>query len=172
MSKPAGSGSTPTQEQSTVRNTLEKEKSHAVNEPLSDVALREFCDKHYNQLLPLMAERVHQEKLRQVQTHLDFDNEEGKNGKSRERTQNSGSKSLGKGEDRQRQRTSPSVRSGSPDYSYSRSVFSRLSSGEIKVSEEDCEQKRYPRSVVFSRLGKNKTSGRGSGTRTEMCSHS
>ena len=96
MSKPAGSGSTPTQEQSTVRNTLGKEKSQEANEPLPDAALREFCDKHYDQLLPLMAKKVHQEKLRQVQTRLDFDSDEGKDGGSRKQTRNSGSKSLGK----------------------------------------------------------------------------
>ena len=66
-------GPTPTQERSAVRNTSGKENGQGTNEPLPHEAIREFCDKHYDQFLPLMAEKVHQEKLRQVQTRLDFD---------------------------------------------------------------------------------------------------
>ncbi|PWA53083.1 NB-ARC domains-containing protein [Artemisia annua] len=154
--KPARSGSTPTQEHSTVWNTLGKEKSQGVSEPLPDAAIREFCDKHYDQLLPLMAEKVHQEKLRQVQTRLGFDNDEEKSGRSREQSRNSESKSLGERKDKRRRQASPSVKSGPSEYSYSQSAFSRLSSGETKTSREDCERKMYPRSVVFSRLGEKR----------------
>ncbi|GKF40470.1 hypothetical protein Tco_0120531, partial [Tanacetum coccineum] len=43
-----------------------KEKSQEnPNEPASDAALREFCDKNYNQLLPILAEKMHQEKVQQ-----------------------------------------------------------------------------------------------------------
>lgn len=31
-----------------------------------------FCNKHYNQLLSLMAEKVHQEKLKGVQTRFSY----------------------------------------------------------------------------------------------------
>lgn len=171
MSKPVGSGSTPTQEQSTVRNTLEKEKSHAVNEPLSDVALREFCDKHYNQLLPLMAERVHQEKLRQVQTHLDFDNEE-------EKTENLGNepRTLGPNpwEKEKTDRDSGLAQVSDPDPLTTHTP-------EVFFPDSAAERSKYPKKIVSKRgipvqsfshvWGKNKTSGRCSGTRTEMCSH-
>ncbi|GJR64581.1 hypothetical protein Tco_0010646 [Tanacetum coccineum] len=58
------SGPSPTTNTSSVRNTVVrgKEKSQETpNEPASDVALREFCDKNYNQLLPILAEKMHQE---------------------------------------------------------------------------------------------------------------
>nr|GFA88467.1 reverse transcriptase domain-containing protein [Tanacetum cinerariifolium] len=36
-----------------------------LNGTASDAALREYCDRHYNQLLPILAEKIHQEKLQQ-----------------------------------------------------------------------------------------------------------
>ncbi|GJZ92320.1 hypothetical protein Tco_0664385 [Tanacetum coccineum] len=56
-----------------------KEKSQEnPNEPASDAALREFCDKNYNQLLPILAQKMHQEKVKQeklkaVKAHLNFE---------------------------------------------------------------------------------------------------
>ncbi|GJY68935.1 reverse transcriptase domain-containing protein [Tanacetum coccineum] len=63
-----------------MRNTVGrgKEKSpETPNEPASDAALREFCDKNYNQLLPILAEKMHQEKVQQeklkaVKARLNF----------------------------------------------------------------------------------------------------
>ncbi|GKA86335.1 reverse transcriptase domain-containing protein [Tanacetum coccineum] len=45
---------------------------------LSDTALREYCDKNYHQLLPIIAEKVHQEKVQQekikaVKARLNFE---------------------------------------------------------------------------------------------------
>ncbi|GKF56701.1 hypothetical protein Tco_0167041 [Tanacetum coccineum] len=57
----------------------EKEKSQEnPNEPASDVALREFYDKNYNQLVPILAEKMHQEKVQQeklkaVKSRLNFE---------------------------------------------------------------------------------------------------
>ncbi|GKA76702.1 reverse transcriptase domain-containing protein [Tanacetum coccineum] len=67
-----------------VRNTVGrgKEKSQEnPNEPASDAALREFCDKNYNQLLSILAEKMHQEKVQQeklkaVKARLSFELEE------------------------------------------------------------------------------------------------
>ncbi|GKE44265.1 hypothetical protein Tco_1471549, partial [Tanacetum coccineum] len=44
----------------------------------SDAALREYCDKHLNQLLPILAEKMHQEKVQQeklkaVKARLNFE---------------------------------------------------------------------------------------------------
>ncbi|GKC28094.1 hypothetical protein Tco_1035388 [Tanacetum coccineum] len=51
---------------SAVRNTLGKEQvPQDLGSPASDVALREYCDKNYHQLLPIIAEKVHQEKVQQ-----------------------------------------------------------------------------------------------------------
>ncbi|GJW31579.1 hypothetical protein Tco_0051611 [Tanacetum coccineum] len=64
-----------------MRNTGGKEKETSQrdpNGPASDAALREFCDKNYNQLLPILAEKMHQEKVQQeklkaVKARLNFE---------------------------------------------------------------------------------------------------
>ncbi|GKD34305.1 hypothetical protein Tco_1249814 [Tanacetum coccineum] len=64
---------------SAVRNTLGKEQiPQNSSKPVSDAALREYCDKNYHQLLPIIAEKVHQEKVQQekikaVKAHLNFE---------------------------------------------------------------------------------------------------
>nr|GEX75778.1 reverse transcriptase domain-containing protein [Tanacetum cinerariifolium] len=58
----------PTAPTSAVRNTVGKGKEilqENMNGPASDAALREYCDKHCNQLLPILAEKMHQEKVQQ-----------------------------------------------------------------------------------------------------------
>ncbi|GKD26053.1 reverse transcriptase domain-containing protein [Tanacetum coccineum] len=63
---------------SAVRNTLGKEQiSHDMDMPAFDAALREYCDRNYHQLLPIIAEKVHQEKVQQeklkaVKARLNF----------------------------------------------------------------------------------------------------
>nr|GEU64326.1 reverse transcriptase domain-containing protein [Tanacetum cinerariifolium] len=63
---------------SAVRNTLRKEQvSQDLGRPASDAALLEYCDKKYHQLLPIIAEKVHQEKVQQkkakvVKARLNF----------------------------------------------------------------------------------------------------
>ncbi|GJU87063.1 hypothetical protein Tco_1294609 [Tanacetum coccineum] len=64
-----------------VRNTVEKGNEQTLespSRPVPDAALREYCDKHYHQLLPLIAEKVHQEKtqqakLKEVKARLNFE---------------------------------------------------------------------------------------------------
>ncbi|GJY22695.1 hypothetical protein Tco_0396353 [Tanacetum coccineum] len=59
------SGPSPTAPTSVVQNTVGREKEMSqrnLNRPASDAALKEYCDKHYNQLLPILAEKMHQEK--------------------------------------------------------------------------------------------------------------
>ncbi|GKE23683.1 hypothetical protein Tco_1435195, partial [Tanacetum coccineum] len=46
--------------------------------PVSEEALREYCDKNYHQILPIIAEKVHQEKVQQeklkaVKARLNFE---------------------------------------------------------------------------------------------------
>ncbi|GJV06975.1 hypothetical protein Tco_1344631 [Tanacetum coccineum] len=51
---------------SVVRNTLGKELvPQDPCMPISDEALREYCDRNYHQILPIIAEKVHQEKEHQ-----------------------------------------------------------------------------------------------------------
>ncbi|GJW66430.1 hypothetical protein Tco_0120854 [Tanacetum coccineum] len=62
-----------------VRNTLGKEQvPQDLGRPASDAALREYCDKNYHQLLPIIAKKVHQEKVQQeklkaVKARLNFE---------------------------------------------------------------------------------------------------
>ncbi|GKE78033.1 hypothetical protein Tco_1544153, partial [Tanacetum coccineum] len=61
-----------------MRNTLGKEQvPQDVGRPMSDEALREYCDKNYHQILIIIAEKVHQEKVQQeklkaVKSRLNF----------------------------------------------------------------------------------------------------
>ncbi|GJX20998.1 hypothetical protein Tco_0223675 [Tanacetum coccineum] len=57
-----------------VRNTLGKEQASQDSvKPVSDEALREYCDKNYHQILPIIAKKVHQEKLKAVKARLNFE---------------------------------------------------------------------------------------------------
>ncbi|GJY05642.1 reverse transcriptase domain-containing protein [Tanacetum coccineum] len=64
---------------SVVRNTLGKEP--VLQDPgrsIFDEALREYCDRNYHQILPIIAEKVHQEKVQQeklkaVKARLNFE---------------------------------------------------------------------------------------------------
>ncbi|GJV06901.1 hypothetical protein Tco_1344557 [Tanacetum coccineum] len=64
---------------SVVRNMLGKEQvSQDLGGPASDAALREYCDRNYHQLLPIIAKKVHQkkvqqEKLKAVKARLNFE---------------------------------------------------------------------------------------------------
>ncbi|GKB68997.1 hypothetical protein Tco_0930409 [Tanacetum coccineum] len=66
----------PTPDGSAFRNTANKGIKQTLDDPPGfrlDEAICEFCNKHYDQLLSLMAEKVYQEKLRGVQTRLSFE---------------------------------------------------------------------------------------------------
>ncbi|GKA68815.1 phospholipase D beta 1-like protein [Tanacetum coccineum] len=75
------SGPTPIAPTFAVRNTSGHGKGISqgnLNGPASDATLGEYCDKHYNQLLPILAEKMHQEKLQQeklkaVKARLNFE---------------------------------------------------------------------------------------------------
>ncbi|GKB76160.1 hypothetical protein Tco_0943055 [Tanacetum coccineum] len=64
---------------SVVRYTLGKEPvSQVPGRPIFDEALQEYCDRNYHQILPLIAEKVHQEKVQQeklkvVKARLNFE---------------------------------------------------------------------------------------------------
>ncbi|GJT40780.1 hypothetical protein Tco_0940645 [Tanacetum coccineum] len=84
---------------SAVRNTMGKQKhqtSKNADRPASNAALREYCDKHYHQLLPIIAEKVHdekvhdekvqQDKLKEVKARLNFKVCLGRNSKIHEKS--------------------------------------------------------------------------------------
>nr|GFA24246.1 hypothetical protein [Tanacetum cinerariifolium] len=70
----------PSQPMSAVRNTGERGKEPVTQDqggPASDAALREYYDKNYNQLLPIMEEKFNQEKeknekLKELKARLNF----------------------------------------------------------------------------------------------------
>nr|GEV00292.1 reverse transcriptase domain-containing protein [Tanacetum cinerariifolium] len=79
MSNPEQSA--PSQPTSVVRNTVERGKepvSQDLGGLASDAALREYYDKNYNQLFPIIAEKFNKEKerndkLKEVKTRLNFE---------------------------------------------------------------------------------------------------
>ncbi|GJS47921.1 hypothetical protein Tco_0598042 [Tanacetum coccineum] len=79
---------TPSQSTSAVRNTIGRGNEPATQDrggPASDATLREYCDKNYKQLLPIMAEKFNREKeksekLKELKSWLNF---EGCSGTSR-----------------------------------------------------------------------------------------
>ncbi|GJY38057.1 hypothetical protein Tco_0424421 [Tanacetum coccineum] len=83
-----------------VRNTSGKGSEQVLKDPnrhASDAALREYCDKYYHQLLPIIAKKVHhekvqQEKLKEVKARLNFEGCSGKNSKIQEVSQHSESR--------------------------------------------------------------------------------
>ncbi|GJT55426.1 hypothetical protein Tco_0990480 [Tanacetum coccineum] len=118
---------------SAVRNTVGKGKeqtSKNSDRPASDAALREYCDKYYHQLLPIIAEKVHQEKvqqekLKEVKARLNFEGCSGRNSRIQEVSHHSVSRTPNvRGEHRRGRRFGRSCSmSGSPEQT---SVFSRL----------------------------------------------
>nr|GEU57545.1 reverse transcriptase domain-containing protein [Tanacetum cinerariifolium] len=64
---------------SAVRNTLGKEQDpQGLDRPASDASLREYCHRNYHRLLPIIAEKVHQENVQQerlkaVKARLNFE---------------------------------------------------------------------------------------------------
>ncbi|GKE21784.1 hypothetical protein Tco_1433296, partial [Tanacetum coccineum] len=114
--------SAPSQPTSAVRNTVGREKEPVPQDrggPASDAALREYCDKNYNQLLPIIDEKFNKEKeknekLKEVKARLNFNGSTGTSWYSESRTMST------KGYERKYR----SWRSRSPRPSPS--VFSRL----------------------------------------------
>ncbi|GJS39726.1 hypothetical protein Tco_0564769 [Tanacetum coccineum] len=102
MSGPAELNLTPPT--SAVRNTVGREKEQTSKNPdrtAFDAALREYCDKHYHQLLPIIAEKVYnekvqQEKLKEVKARLNFEGCLGTNSKIQEMSQYSESRTPNK----------------------------------------------------------------------------
>ncbi|GKA59635.1 hypothetical protein Tco_0758948 [Tanacetum coccineum] len=115
---------------SAVRNTagkMNEQISKNPNGPASDVALWEYCDKHYHQLLPIIAEKVHREKH------------------SESRTPNV------RGEHRRGRRSGRSrSMSGSPERT---SVFSRIRRDRSESPRHRPERKEKRGGGVFNRLG-------------------
>ncbi|GJT24565.1 reverse transcriptase domain-containing protein [Tanacetum coccineum] len=134
-----------------MRNTGGKSGPQNLEEPASNEALRELCDKNYHQRLPLIAEKMQkekeqQDKLKVVKARLLYGNESGRNPRNHEESHYSESKTP-------TARTEPRRRHGrkhSQSPSPVASVFRRL-----KQNRSPSPRLR-PRkeSGVFNRLGR------------------
>nr|GEU32334.1 reverse transcriptase domain-containing protein [Tanacetum cinerariifolium] len=128
-----------------MRNTLGKEQiPQDLDRPTSDAALREYCDGNYHKLLPIIAEKVHQEKVQKekikvIKAHLNFEKV----------SQHSESGTLSRRRDLKKRLGSGQVRSmtGSPKPRRGRSESPRK-----KDSERRTVFKRL-KNGVFHRLG-------------------
>ncbi|GJS76876.1 reverse transcriptase domain-containing protein [Tanacetum coccineum] len=82
---------------SAVRNTVRKGKeqtSKNSDRPALDATLHEYCDKYYHQLLPIIVEKFHQEKvqqekLKEVKARLNFEGCSKRNSRFQEVSQHS-----------------------------------------------------------------------------------
>ncbi|GKA33440.1 zf-CCHC domain-containing protein [Tanacetum coccineum] len=96
-------------------------------EPLPDDKLREICKKHYNQIMLITAEKVHQEKLQGVQTRLTYSEHSHRKAQTRDKTQLSKSESCDKGKNVKKRRNQiPDTMSRDARSGRNPIVFSRL----------------------------------------------
>ncbi|GKD75332.1 hypothetical protein Tco_1333614 [Tanacetum coccineum] len=151
MSQPADQTQTPAD--SAVRNTVGKRSKQAPDSNpgyLPADKLQKICEKHYNQILPIMAKKVHQEKLQGVQTRLDFGESLRQHSRTRGETIFSESESCDRQrKTRKKRRSSPASAPGDTYYSQNTSVFSRLRREETKPTH-----RRSPVSTtMFTKLG-------------------
>ncbi|GJU05749.1 hypothetical protein Tco_1122179 [Tanacetum coccineum] len=107
--------------------------------------LRETCEKHYNQILPIMAEKVHQEKLQGIQTRLTY----GESSHQNSQTQFSKLESCDRKKRPKRRRQSLVTTSRGTRSWRTASAFSRL-----KHERDKPTRRRSPVSAtMFTRLG-------------------
>ncbi|GKE01474.1 hypothetical protein Tco_1389457 [Tanacetum coccineum] len=111
--------------------------------PASDAALREYCDKNYNQLLPIIAEKFNKEKernekLKDVKARLNFEGCSGTSRYSESRTMST----------KEHEKRHKSRRSRSPRPSPS--MFSRIRCGRSRSPNQNSREKEGD---VFKRLG-------------------
>nr|GEV51930.1 reverse transcriptase domain-containing protein [Tanacetum cinerariifolium] len=149
MSNPEQTASS--QPTSAVRNTARRGKDPVTQDrggPASDAALQEYCDKNYNQLLPIMAERFNHEKeknekLKEIKAWLNFEGCSGTSWYSESKTM-----STKKHDKRHISRRPRSPRT---------SLFSRIrreqSRSPIRREQSRSQRQRAKEGGVFKRLG-------------------
>ncbi|GKC98015.1 reverse transcriptase domain-containing protein [Tanacetum coccineum] len=139
---------TPSHPKSDVRNTVGKDKQtpQGSARTTSAVDLEEFCEKHYEKLLPIMADKYEyeqrkKEKLEEVKARLDFGGTRKKSTRAQESAY-SESRTMSP----RRHRRSHSPRQSS-------SVFTRLKRERSRSPRHDHKNKTRRESTVFKRLG-------------------
>ncbi|GKA52654.1 reverse transcriptase domain-containing protein [Tanacetum coccineum] len=139
---------TPSHPRSDVRNTIGKDKQtpQGSARTTSAVDLEEFCEKHYEKLLPIMADKYEyekrkKEKLEEVKARLDFGDARKKSTRAQESAY-SESRTISP----RRQRRSRSPR-------HNPSVFTRLRRERSRSPRHEYKSKERRESTVFKRLG-------------------
>ncbi|GJV74119.1 reverse transcriptase domain-containing protein [Tanacetum coccineum] len=138
---------TPSHLKSDVRNTTGKNKQTPQGSmgTTSTVDLEEFCEKHYEKLLPIMADKYEyeqrkKEKLEEVKARLDFGDAQKKSTRAQESAY-SESMTISS----RRQRRSRSLR-------HNPSVFTRLRRERSRSTRHEYKSKERRESTVFKRL--------------------
>ncbi|GJZ50743.1 hypothetical protein Tco_0605258 [Tanacetum coccineum] len=139
---------TPSHPKSDVRNTVGKNKQtpQGFARTTSAVDLEEFCEKHYEKLLPIMADKYEyeqrkKEKLEEVKARLDFGESRKKSTRAQESAYSESRTMLPR---RQRRSRSPH---------HNPSVFTRLRRERSRSSRHEYKSKVRRKSTVFKRLG-------------------
>ncbi|GKF12115.1 hypothetical protein Tco_0050041 [Tanacetum coccineum] len=150
MSRSADQAQTPVN--SAVRNTAGKGSKQAADgdsEYLPEDKLREICEKHYNQILPITTEKVRRENLQGVQTRLTYGESSHRNSPTREETQLLESESCDR--TRRPKKKKPSMATAPRDTrpSQNTSVFSRLR----REGNKPTRQRSPVSTTVFTMLG-------------------
>nr|GEX57204.1 reverse transcriptase domain-containing protein [Tanacetum cinerariifolium] len=143
-----------------VRNTMGKGNEQTLKNPngsTSDAAIREYYDKYYHKLLPIIAEKFHQEKvqqekLKEVKARLNFEGCLGRNSNIQEVSQHFESRTPNvRGEHgRGRRFERPRSMYGSLETT---SVFFRIRHGRSKSHRHIPKDKGRKEGGVFGRLG-------------------
>ncbi|GJS59491.1 hypothetical protein Tco_0654275 [Tanacetum coccineum] len=139
---------TPSHPKSDVRNTIGKNKQILQDSvrTTSAVYLEELCEKHYEKLLPIMADKYEyekrkKEKLEEVKARLDFGDARKKSTRAQESAY-SESRTVSP----RRQRRSRSPR-------HNPSIFTRLRRERSRSPRHEYKNKERRESTVFKRLG-------------------
>ncbi|GJR16301.1 hypothetical protein Tco_0798953 [Tanacetum coccineum] len=157
---------------SAVRNTVERGDAQNQENPKGatfEAALREYCDKHHHQLLPLIAEKVHQEKvqqdkLKEVKARLNFEGCSRRNSKTQETSQYSELRTPNlrgeQGSKRRSRRSRSMSRSPEPKSVCSRIRRDRLESPRHRDPKRGTVHTRLGRKEkgVFNRMGSKERS--------------
>ncbi|GJZ44888.1 hypothetical protein Tco_0592484 [Tanacetum coccineum] len=68
----------------TVKNTGAKEKAPNETDAMPRANILNFCEEHYDDILPIIMDRIRRDKRKEVQTRLDFDGSSKKTRKARD----------------------------------------------------------------------------------------
>ncbi|GJZ86053.1 reverse transcriptase domain-containing protein [Tanacetum coccineum] len=78
----------------TVMKATNKEKTPKEADAASRVNILDFCEEHYEDILPVIMDKIHHDKRKEVHTRLDFEENIKKSQRMREGSQNSSARTL------------------------------------------------------------------------------